>query len=49
MSPASIIEGFYPKRMALWSDLIPEIRRQHFPDKKQPDIFHFDPSAEFVG
>ncbi|XP_060567180.1 acetylcholinesterase-like [Ruditapes philippinarum] len=49
MSPASIIEKFYPRRMALWSDLIPEIRRQHCPIKNQPDIFHFDPSTELVG
>jgi hypothetical protein len=38
MSPASVVEGFYPRRMTLWSDVIPEIRRQHCPDKKQPDI-----------
>jgi hypothetical protein len=49
MSPASIMEGFYPERMALWSNIIPEIRKQHCPDKKQPDAFHFDPSTEFVG
>jgi hypothetical protein len=49
MSPASIMEGFYPERMALWSEVIPEIIKQHCPNKKQQDIFHFDPSTELVG
>jgi hypothetical protein len=49
MSSASIIEGFYPERMALWSEVIPEISKQHCPNKKQEDIFHFDPSTDLVG
>jgi hypothetical protein len=49
MSSASIMERFYPRRMAFWSDIIPEIRRQHCPDKQQPAMFHFDPSTDLVG
>jgi hypothetical protein len=49
MSPASIISGFYPKRMAIWSDIIPEIEKRHCPDKRQPDVFHYDPSTGLVG
>ncbi|XP_053402698.1 uncharacterized protein LOC123550608 [Mercenaria mercenaria] len=48
MSPASVIEGFYPRRMAFWSDLIPGIKREHRCQQKQPDIFHFDPSVDII-
>ena len=49
MSSASVLEGFYPKRMALWNDVLLGIERQHCSLKKQPEIFHVDPSTDLVG
>lgn len=45
LSPASVMERFHPRRMAFWSDVLPQLESL----KTQPDIIHFDPSPSLVG